>query len=233
MTISTILESPRELQRRLEAERRGVPFLLFRGADGGQQLFELDPERSPVALGRGTGCDILFELDPEASRLHAELQRLGDHWVIADDGLSRNGTFVNGERIVGRHRLGNGDVVRCGNTLLRFRDPSTPGHQSTRPANGGGEAMVTDSQRRVLVALCRPLRDGGSYAMPASNQEIADELFLSVGAVKAHLRTLFEKLRVEDLPHNRKRLRLAERSLETGLVSLRELDRPRPEAPTR
>jgi pSer/pThr/pTyr-binding forkhead associated (FHA) protein len=233
MTTSTTLESPQELQRRLAAERRGAPFLLFRGADGGQQLFELDPERSPVTLGRGTGCDILFELDPEASRLHAELQRLGDHWVIADDGLSRNGTFVNGERIVGRHRLGNGDVVRCGNTLLRFRDPSTPGYQSTRPANGGGGATVTDSQRRVLVALCRPLRDGGSYAMPASNQEIADELFLSVGAVKAHLRTLFEKLRVEDLAHNRKRLRLAERALETGLVSLRELDRPRPEAPTR
>jgi hypothetical protein len=118
-------------------------FCCFAGADSAQQLFILDSQCSAVTLGRGTGCDVVLELDPEASRLHAELQRLGHHWVIADDGLSLNGTFVNGERIVGRHRLGNGDVVRCGNTLLRFVDPSTPGYQSTRPANGDGEATVT------------------------------------------------------------------------------------------
>jgi hypothetical protein len=43
--------------------------------------------------------------------------------------------------------------------------------------------------------------------------------------VKGHLRTLFEKFGVEDLPQNRKRLRLVERAVETGAVSLRELGR--------
>ena len=43
---------------------------------------------------------------------------------------------------------------------------------------------------------------------PASNREIADELCLSVEAVKAHLRALFSEFSVPDLPQNRKRLRL-------------------------
>ena len=50
---------------------------------------------------------------------------------------------------------------------------------------------LTETQRRVLVALCRPLRDGGSFSTPASNQQIADELHLSLDTVKTNLRTLF------------------------------------------
>ena len=33
-----------------------------------------------------------------------------------DDGLSRNGTFVNGERLSGRRRLTDGDTLRFGGT---------------------------------------------------------------------------------------------------------------------
>jgi pSer/pThr/pTyr-binding forkhead associated (FHA) protein len=218
------LPTPTELQRRLEAERLGRPFLLYRSADGTEELFTLSDD-SAVTIGRGEGCDVRLPRDPEASRLHAQLERLGDTWVVVDDGLSRNGTFVNGERVSGRDRLANGDVLRCGESLLTFRDPAGVSYDSTLPATGDPTAQLTESQRRVLVALCRPLRDGDTYAMPAGNQEIADELVLTVGAVKGHLRTLFEKFGVEDLPQNRKRLRLVERAVETGAVSLRDLGR--------
>lgn len=219
------LPTPSELQRRLEAERLGWPFLLYRSADGTEELFTLTEESGTVTIGRGEGCDVRLPRDPEASRLHAQLERLGDTWVVVDDGLSRNGTFVNGERVSGRDRLANGDVLRCGESLLTFRDPAGASYDSTLPATGDPTAQLTESQRRVLVALCRPLREGDTYAMPAGNQEIADELVLTVGAVKGHLRTLFEKFGVEDLPQNRKRLRLVERAVETGAVSLRELGR--------
>lgn len=219
------LPTPRELQRRIEAERLGRPFLLYRLADGSEELFSLEDEQRPIAIGRGEGCDVRLVLDPEASRLHAQLERLGDTWVVVDDGLSRNGTFVNGERIAGRHRLANGDVLRCGDSLLTFRDPSGVSYESTRPAADGPTVELTDSQRRVLIALCRPLREGGPYAMPAGNKEIAEELVLTVGAVKGHLRALFEKLGVEDLAQNRKRLRLVERAMETGLIGMHDLDR--------
>jgi hypothetical protein len=219
------LPTPSELQRRLEAERHGRPFLIYRSAEDTEELFAMPDGSATVAIGRGEGCDVRLLRDPEVSRLHAQLERLGDTWVVVDDGLSRNGTFVNGERVAGRDRLADGDVVRCGGSLLTFRDPAGASYESTLPASGDPTAQLTESQRRVLVALCRPLREGDTYAMPAGNQEIADELVLTVGAVKGHLRTLFEKFGVEDLPQNRKRLRLVERAVETGAVSLRDLGR--------
>lgn len=223
MTPADRLPTPQELRERIAAERAGLPFVLYRGADGAQRLLTLRDEAERVAVGRGESCDVRLELDPEVSRLHAELQRLGDDWVVADDGLSRNGTFVNGERVAGRRRLADGDVLRCGSTLLTFHDPFRPTHQTTRAAGTLAEVRLSETQRRVLVALCRPLREGDPYALPASNKAIAEELFLSVEAVKGHLRALFEKLAVEDLPQNQKRLRLVERTLQSGLLGAREL----------
>ena len=75
----------------------------------------------------------------------------------------------------------------------------------------------------MLVALCRPFKDDDGFAAPATNQQIAAELFLSVDAVKGHLRTLFAKFGVDELPQMQKRLRLAERAFQTGVVTEREL----------
>ena len=55
--------------------------------------------------------------------MHAELVRLADDWTVTDDGLSRNGTFVNDRRVEGRLRLMDGDLLRCGETLLLFVSP--------------------------------------------------------------------------------------------------------------
>jgi DNA-binding NarL/FixJ family response regulator len=74
---------------------------------------------------------------------------------------------------------------------------------------------LTDVQRSVVVALCRPYREGRLYA--ASNKEIADELSLSLDAVKTHLRILFQKFGIDDLPQNQKRARLVELARELGL----------------
>ena len=51
--------------------------------------------------------------------------------------------------------------------------------------------VLTPAQRRVLVALCRPYKES-TFATPASNQQIADELTISVDAVKTTMRKLFE-----------------------------------------
>ena len=90
------------------------------------------------------------------------------------------------------------------------------------------EPRLTETQRRILAALCRPCVDGSRYATPATNQEIAGEVYLSVDAVKAHLRALFRKFGVEDLPHNLKRARLVELVLEGGHLG-DETESPVPE----
>ena len=84
---------------------------------------------------------------------------------------------------------------------------------------------MSEAQRRVLLALCRPYRERGAHVTPATNRQIADELVLSVEAVKTHLRTLFQRFAVEDLPQNAKRARLVELAFETGVVTPRDLER--------
>jgi hypothetical protein len=88
------------------------------------------------------------------------------------------------------------------------------------------DVRLTDTQLGILAALCRPIAAGNSYATPATNQEIADEVFLSVDAVKGHLRTLYRKFGIEDLPHNQKRARLVELAIEGGYVKEKRADVP-------
>src|SRR5215213_56621 len=87
---------------------------------------------------------------------------------------------------------------------------------------------LTDIQHRILAALSRPVGGGDRYATPATNQEVADEVYLSVDAVKAHLRTLYGKFGIEDLPQNQKRARLVELAIEGGYLERA----PVAEAPT-
>ena len=115
-------------------------------------------------------------------------------------------------------------MLRFGRTLVLFRNPQGAVRDSTVAAPEMlAAADLSDQQRKVLIALCRPFRDRAGFATPATNQEIADELFLSVDAVKVHLRALFDKFDVAGLPQNQKRLALAERALQSGIVSERDL----------
>src|SRR5215207_7239911 len=86
--------SPTELQERLSAERDGAPFLVLRDGEGRQRLLRMDGER--LSIGRAESNGVPLPWDTEVSRLHAELERIAGEWTLIDDGLSRNGTYVNG-----------------------------------------------------------------------------------------------------------------------------------------
>jgi DNA-binding MarR family transcriptional regulator len=215
--------SPAELRERIEAERRGRPFLVFRDEDHAQQIVDLDRHGDRLSVGRGLTNDLRLPADTEVSRLHAELESIAGEWTVSDDGLSRNGTYVNGQRISGRHRLRDGDVIRVGQTSIAYKRPTAEDSQPTQIA---GERMtlgdLPPTQRQVLVALARPYKHD-EFAVPATNQEIAQELHLSVDAVKSHLRSLFQRFGIEHLPQNQKRSRLVAEALQSGIVSQREL----------
>lgn len=211
-----------ELKRVIEVERRGTPFVLLRGADEELRTVELDVGRRRLTIGRRPGNDLVLEDDPEVSRAHAELVRLGGDWVIADDGLSRNGTFVNAVRSDGRRRLRDGDLISIGQTTLLFRAMRTTSNGRTVTAQEHARVVesLTPSKRRVLAALCRPFRQQSSgFAVPAANKEIAAELFLTVPAVRTHLRELFRLFELGDLPDSQKRIRLVELAFRWGLAA--------------
>jgi hypothetical protein len=209
-----------ELKARIEAERRGAPFVVYRDAEGEQVLFELSGDE--LTVGRRADNDVALAWDQEVSRLHAELQRIKGDWTVVDDGLSRNGTFLNGERIRGRHRLRDGDRLCFGETVVVYCAPRESESQSTLVVSNATTVEVSETQRKILAALCTPLTES-AFAMPATNREIADRLFLSVDAVKAHLRVLFDRFGLQDLPQNQKRASLAATVLLNGVVKQRDL----------
>ncbi len=202
----------------------GRPFLVLRDGDGAQVLIDLGGERDRLSIGRTESNDVSLPWDGEVSRLHAELERIAGEWTVCDDGLSRNGTFVNGARIGGRHRLRDGEVMRIGNTAIAYQRPAAADARDDTVI--AARALTRDdlsaTQRKVLAALARPYRHG-DFATPATNQAIADELHLSVDAVKAQLRTLFQRFGIEHLPQNEKRSRLVAEAMRAGVVTQREL----------
>jgi len=223
-----ILPRPADLKLRLEAERRGIPFLVFNDADGEQHLITLAPDSDSLSIGRDSECDVCLSWDDEVSRLHALLTRRGGSWTIYDGGLSRNGTFLNAQRVEGHRVLRDGDRLHIGVTDVTFRDPSPKQPSTAMSAEKLAGPHISPAEKRVLVALCAPYRNNAAFASPSSNRAIATQLVLSVEAVKGHLRVLFSKFGLDTLQQNEKRARLAAEVLRLGIVSesdLREVGR--------
>jgi pSer/pThr/pTyr-binding forkhead associated (FHA) protein len=208
--------------------------VIYRDADGEPVLHAL--RASPVTIGRSSSADICLSWDARVSRMHARLELVGDDpatdWTVVDDGSSRNGSYVNGERIQGRAHLREGDGLSLGRTLLVFRvaagaaDDAGP-HPAAQSTQGGmtmfglpsvTRASLSDSQYRVLLALAGPAGDAGAPLQAATDEEIAGRLFLNIETVRAHLQLLFERFGVAELPPEERRTGLVERARAQGLL---------------
>jgi hypothetical protein len=84
--------------------------------DGGT-VYTLDAHA--LTMGRGSNNDVPLPTDEYASTRHARFEPRRDGIWIEDIG-STNGTFVNGIRLTRERKLAPGDVVRIGETDLRF-----------------------------------------------------------------------------------------------------------------
>jgi pSer/pThr/pTyr-binding forkhead associated (FHA) protein len=214
--------TPAELKAVIEAQRTGTAFLEYR--DGAEELriVPLGPELERLSIGRLAACEVALAWDSEVSRAHALLEQVGGAWTLEDRGSS-NGTLVNAVRINRPHVLHDGDVVRVGRTQLVFHAGGDDDPRRTTPALDSVAPSPTDSQRKVLVELCRPALERGGGA--ASNREIAEALYVSVETVKTHMRALFDAFDVGDVPQYHKRTELVRRALESGVVSVHDLER--------
>ncbi len=211
--------TPAELKARLEAERRGGAFLVYRDGEGRQAIVPLAGRQ--MTIGRRQDNDVTLGWDKQVSRLHAQIERIKGDWCLVDDGLSSNGSFVNSERMVGKRRLSDGDRLCFGATVMVYRAPAASRVETTVGFKNATPVPLSETRRKILIALARPLAQS-AFATPATNREIADEVCLSVDAVKAHLRGLFEQFGLSELPQNQKRATLAGATLLNGILAPHE-----------
>ncbi len=133
---------------------------------------------------------------------------------------SRNGTFVNGRRVLGERPLRPGDELRVGATRLVYRGDEPAGGRSTQASEPPPE--LTRREREVLLVLCRTVLAGEAFTEPASIREIAEALVVTEAAVKQHLAHLYDKFGIQG-GGERRRVRLANEALRRGAVTMAEL----------
>jgi DNA-binding transcriptional ArsR family regulator len=189
--------------------------------EGNRERIPLRGER--MTIGQAVTNDVPIPFDRTVSRVHAVVERIASRWCVRDL-ASRNGTFVNGERIWNERPLRRGDEIRVGSVRLVARiDEADHRDETAAPAPG---PRVTRREHEVLVALCRPMFSGDVFREPASIRQIASELVVSEAAVKQHLSRLYDKFKIYE--REGRRARLANEAIRLGAVSTAELVRREP-----
>jgi len=189
----------------------------------GRELIPLTGQR--VTIGKASSNEVPLEHDETVSRLHAVLENLGFAWSIRDMG-SRNGTYLNGDRITAERVLRSGDEVRVGKSRLIFwevRDSGTGklDEETVTAQPIEQPPQLTRRELDVLVVLCRPLVSDDPFPEPASVKRMAGELFVTEAAVKQHLQNLYDKFAIPS--EGDRRVRLANEALRRGAVTIAQL----------
>jgi hypothetical protein len=185
---------------------------------GTYDVVALESER--VSVGASAQADIVIDSDPTVSRLHLLLERIGSTWFVRDMS-SRNGTYVNGDRVTGERALRPGDDLLVGRTRLVFRDTAPVFDPSTDVVERPPE--LTRRERDVLDELCRPLVSGDAFTPPATVRDIADAMVVGPAAVKQHLSRLYEKFGIPPSGDQSRRVLLANEAVRRGAVVLSKL----------
>jgi len=125
-----------------------VPQLIVRG--GPEKGREIALTQALLTVGRSESSDMRVS-DRLVSRRHAEIERAHGQYVLRDCG-SRNGTFVNGQRISEPHILRDGDEIQIG---LEFKalyiDPEATGALGAEVIAVSRGLWIDQDSRDVLV----------------------------------------------------------------------------------
>jgi pSer/pThr/pTyr-binding forkhead associated (FHA) protein len=109
-----------------------------------------------LSIGRSEYRDLVI-LDPAASRHHCDIILQNAKWRLVDNGSS-NGIFLNDQRVLDA-RLSHGDVLRVGNTELRFIDLGADGAKGSPAPPAAPVAPRPEPSRDATAELSLPLPD--------------------------------------------------------------------------
>jgi FHA domain len=185
----------------------------------GRELITLSGER--VTVGKAATNIVSLNHDSTVSRLHAVLENHGFAWSVRDVG-SRNGTYLNGEKISAERVLRSGDELRVGKSRLVFwevreGDEATIGEGTISAAPSQLPPRLTRRELEVLVVLCRPLVSDDPFPEAVSVRQMAQELFVTEAAIKQHLQNLYDKFAIAT--EGERRVRLANEAIRRGAVT--------------
>ncbi len=139
------------------------PFqLVMRSGPTPGKIFVLD--KNDLTIGRDTTNEIVIN-DAEVSRKHARIVLQGGGFVLEDLG-STNGTFVDGQRLMGPHGLRPGELVMLGeNISLSFEathhDPNATVMASAPPLR---ETPPPPTRREEMAEPLRPVSPPPAYS---------------------------------------------------------------------
>src|SRR5581483_5571167 len=133
--------------------------------------YERELTQAETQIGKGPRNDLVLA-DPAVSSAHAVIRAEGDQYSISDIG-SRNGTFVNGQRLTEPQRLNHGDVIGLGLSKLTFR----------RAADDTSTTLAADRTLIIQRPAPPPLTEeslanaviAAGLATPADVQRLRDE----------------------------------------------------------
>jgi pSer/pThr/pTyr-binding forkhead associated (FHA) protein len=159
-------------------------------------------------IGRAASCELRLD-DPSVSRRHGSLRVEAEQVVVSDLG-SRNGTRVNGLRVVTPTLLEVGDALAIGGVVLHLAEQEEEAFvgATTRPlprldaATTGGLDLLSAREREVFERLARG----------ETQREAAEALGLSVKTVETYRARIGIKLGL------RTRAALVRAALEAGVL---------------
>jgi MoxR-like ATPase len=171
---TTLNDSASDIPR-MRTPRPGVVLLFSAGAP---VTAGIELPRQGLEFGRELPRG-LFEQDDRVSRLHARLEKKDGGFWLEDLG-SRNGTFVNGERVQGRVQLAPNALVRLGRSLLWLVDDVSPFVRPKLERDTGGEAFVGAHLSRAFGELALASKGGDPICLrgeSGTGKELAARAF--------------------------------------------------------
>ena len=209
--------STQEVVDRLRAERTGTPFLLYRdGDDAAHPLARAPARRRSCTSAARPPTALTLAWDPDVSRRARGARALaaatGCSSTTASPATARSST-ASGSRAPAPAPTATRSP--SASTLLVF-SAGPGGALSPRRPRRTTRPPLTEAQRRVLIALCRPVT-GRPFAGPPPTRDRRRALSQGRGRQGPPAR-VFDSFGVDDVPQNRKRAELARRAIERGSV---------------
>lgn len=149
---------PDDLVPSQEPQARHIALVLFSGEAGTRNAARIPLSPGQISIGRDVhgSHDLCLDGDSKASRVHCVMHvPHGEGPVAIEDAGSRNGSFVNGQRLgAGKLPLADGDIVRIGSSFLLLRREIDALSDAPTPFLVG-ESLVMRKLRRLIQLVAK------------------------------------------------------------------------------